>query len=64
MLPDILGYKLEEAKKILLLNEFSDIKINVTKAPFNSQYSSIGDCRILRAEELENHSVELLVCYL
>ncbi|MBZ4645896.1 MAG: hypothetical protein PWR27_13 [Petroclostridium sp.] len=65
MLPDVLGYKLEKGKSILMNNGYTNIQITFTKSPYNHQESLPFDsgARILRIRQINDCTVELLVCY-
>ncbi|MCG8500331.1 MAG: hypothetical protein MJB12_07965 [Firmicutes bacterium] len=64
MLPDVVGYRLEKGKKILLDEGYRDIKVLFTRSPkHNPQFTGYHNQRIVMIGDIDDSTVELLVCH-
>lgn len=61
-LPDVAGYTLEEAKKILASAGYEKLIVKVTAPPRERNDSYDGSYRVIRMKAAENGTIELLVC--
>lgn len=61
-LPDVSGYRLEDALKVLKSYGVEKIEILQTAPPRQRDAAQDGNSRVIRQVSSAEHSVELLVC--
>ena len=62
MLPDLIGYKLDDATAILKAEGFNDIVVHLTKSPREEDKQSSSESRVVRLTILEDKKVDLILC--
>ncbi|HHW49666.1 MAG TPA: PASTA domain-containing protein [Clostridiaceae bacterium] len=61
-IPDVAGYTLEDAKRIITQAGFEIGNVFLTAPPRLKSMEIDNKCRVLRIKEIEKGKVELLVC--
>ena len=61
-MPDLLGYKLNNALEELTKRGFKDIIVTVTAPPRESGEKPCQDCRVLKMIYKASDKIEIIVC--
>lgn len=62
MLPDLLGYELNEGVRILREAGYADPDIVYTQSPRNKQDQSTGNHRIVKIIQTKTETIQIIAC--